>query len=117
MRLEVAGQPIHTRALAVTLSERDDHKLDARGYILDLRKRGVVPVASDLQGPGVIHHMLLDAVVDPSTRSLEEISTRQPNVAFEPSAVTAGESCRDPAARIEALRGGILDDGDARRLG
>jgi len=117
MRLEVRGHPIHTRALAVELAQRGDGRVDTRGYILDLRKRGVVPIAADLQGPGVIHHMLIDAVVEPSALRLDEIGARQPSVAFEASAVTRGESCRDPIARIEELRGSILDDEYARRLG
>jgi hypothetical protein len=116
MRLDVHGHPIHTRALAVTLVQRDDGLADVRAYVLDLRKRGVVPVAGDLQGPGLIHHMEIDAVVNPGTGVLDEIAVRQPNVAFEPSPVTRGESCRDPAARIEALRGSTLDGGYARRL-
>lgn len=116
MRLEVRGHPVHTRALGVTLSEREDGRVSATGYVLDLRKRGVVPIASDLQGPGVIHNMLVDAVIDRRTRILDEIGVRQPTVAIEPSAVTGGESCRDPAARIEALRGTVLDGEHARRL-
>lgn len=116
MRLETRGHPIHTRALSVALAQRDDGALAASAYVLDLRKRGVVPVAADLQGPGVIHHMAIEAVIDPARRTLLEIGARQPNVAFEPSAITRGESCRDPVARIEALRGTVLDDGYARRL-
>jgi hypothetical protein len=116
MQLDVRGRPIHTRALSVTLRQRQDGRLDVHGSILDLRKRGIVPVVSDLQGPGVIHHMLIDAVVEPSSRRIEEISTRQPAVAFEPSAVSGGESCRDPAARLEILRGSTIDAGYSRRL-
>jgi hypothetical protein len=38
-------------------------------------------------------------------------------VAFEPSAVSRGESCRDPVDRIRALAGARLDNTFARRLG
>lgn len=116
MRLAADGHPIHTRALSATLGHRGDGRLDASGYVIDLRKRGVVPVAGDLQGPGIVHHMLLDAVIDPGTRVIEEIASRQPNVAFEASPITAGESCRDPAARVEALRGTEVDQDYPRRL-
>src|SRR2546428_13380013 len=44
------------------------------------------------------------------------LAAGQRSVAFEPSGVTAGESCRDPIDRIAALAGTRLDDGWARRL-
>src|SRR6058998_3917409 len=116
MRLEAHGHPLHTRALSIVLTARADGKLDVHGAVLDLRKRGFVPVAGDLQGPGIIHYMQLDGVVDPASGRLEHITARQPNVAFEPSALTKGESCRDPIARIEALAGACFDETYARRL-
>src|SRR5207247_8847167 len=47
MRLEARGHPLHTRALSVVLAARADGKLDVHGAVLDLRKRGFVPVAGD----------------------------------------------------------------------
>jgi hypothetical protein len=116
VHLDVRGHPLHTRALAVTLAQGPDARLDARAYVLDVRKRGFVPVAGDLQGSGIIHHMTLAGVVDPATATLERVTAAQPSVAFEPTAVTEGESCRDPIRRIEALAGTALDAGYARRL-
>jgi hypothetical protein len=116
MLLDLRGHPLHSRALSVTLSQRGDGALDAQAVLLDLRKRGVVPVGGDLGGPGIVHHMLLDAVIDPSGPTLASIAARQPNVAFEPSELTRGESCRDPAARLAALAGARLDAGFARYL-
>ena len=100
MRLDPRGHPLHTRALAVALVARADGKLDVQGTILDLRKRGFVPVAGDLQGTGVIHDMRLAGVVDPASSVLEQLVAEQRSVAFEPSATTRGESCRDPIDRI-----------------
>jgi hypothetical protein len=117
MRLDVRGHPLHTRALSVTLVTRADAKLDVYAYVLDLRKRGFVPVAGDLQSSGIIHHMQLAGVVDPSSATLESITAAQPTVAFEPSAATDGESCRDPIGRIAALAGARLDSSWAKRLG
>jgi hypothetical protein len=117
VRLDVNGHPLHTRALSVTLTRRADGRVAVRGTILDLRKRGLVPVAGDLQGTGIIHHMLLDAVVDPVAGVLVSIHAEQPAVAFEASATTAGETCRDPIARIEALDGAPLDATFGRRIG
>jgi hypothetical protein len=117
MRLEARGHPLHTRALSVVLSARADHKLDLHGSVLDLRKRGFVPVAGDLQGSGVIHDMHLAGTIDPASATLETIAAEQRSVAFEPSALSAGESCRDPIGRVAAVAGTRLDDGWARRLG
>jgi hypothetical protein len=116
MDLEAHGHPLHTRALGVSLAQRDDAKLDARGYVFDIRKRGFVPVAGELHGSGLIHDMRLAGVVDPAGATLESLAAEQRNVAFEPSAVTAGESCRDPADRIRAMSGSRLDAGYAPRL-
>src|SRR5262245_51940015 len=117
MHLDHRGHPLHSRALSVTLSQRADGRLDARAALLDLRKRGFVPVGGELQSSGIIHHMLLDAIVDPATARLEKISAAQPSVAFEPSPASKGESCRDLAWRVEALAGATLDDGFAKRAG
>src|SRR5207247_956516 len=105
MRLEAHGHPLHTRALSVVLTARADRKLDVHGTVLDLRKRGFVPVAGDLQGAGIIHDMRLAGMIDPGSATLETLAAEQRSVAFEPSAVTAGESCRDPIDRIAARPG------------
>jgi hypothetical protein len=117
MRLEGLGQPLHTRALSITLAARADGKLDVDGAIVDLRKRGLVPVAGDLQGCGIIHDMRLAGVVDPANAVLETIVAEQRSIAFEACAATGGESCRDPAGRIAALAGSRLDASWSRRLG
>jgi hypothetical protein len=59
--------------------------------------------------------MQLRAVVAPETARLESLAAAQPAVAFEPSALTQGESCRDPIGRIQALVGTPLDGGFAKR--
>jgi hypothetical protein len=114
--LELKGHPLHSRALGVTLRRREDGDTAVEGRLLDLRKRGFVPVGGDLQGPGPIHDMRVAAVVDPEQLELRRIEVTQPTVAFEPSAVTRGESCRDPAPRVQALVGERLDAGFAARL-
>ena len=105
MHLDLRGHPLHTRSLSVTLTQRADGRLDAHAELVDLRKRGFVPVAGELQPSGVVHHMLLDGEIDPRTAVLDAIALRQPSVAFEATAVTGGESCRDPADRIQGLVG------------
>ena len=115
MELCVRGHPLHSRLLSVTLAQRADGRLDVFGEILDLRKCGFVPVAGDLQASGIVHQMQLRGVVEPASARLEALSAAQPAVAFEPSALTQGECCRDPIDRIQALVGSPLDRGFAKR--
>lgn len=110
------SDPLHTRALSVTLAAAPDGGLAARASLLDVRKVGVVPVGGDLGTPGIVHHMWLDASIDPVGPRLVSLAAHQPHVAFEPSALTGGESCRDPVARLSALEGVPLDGDFARRL-
>jgi hypothetical protein len=117
MELDVRGDPVHTRALGVSLVWRADGRLDLRGHVHDLRKRGFVPVGGDLHGSGIVHHMRISGVVDPERRSLDALDSEQTNVAFEPSRLTRGESCRDPAPALRALAGTRLDAGFARHVG
>ena len=111
MDLDLRGHPLHTRALGVAIGQRADGRVDITGTVLDLRKRGFVPVGGDLQSSGIVHHMLLDVVVDPANGRIDEASARQPSVAFEASAATEGESCRDPIAAARGLVGGNVAQG------
>jgi len=108
MRLDLGGQPIHTRALSVVVEQRERSALHAAVDLLDLRKRGFAPVGSELQGAGIIHQMGLDARIEDGI--LTDLRARQPVVAFEASAATRGESCRDVVAGLAALVGLPLPD-------
>jgi hypothetical protein len=105
MKITLAGRPIHTRSLTIVLSQREDGRLRALGQVIDLRKTGFVPMFDELATAGIIHQMSLDALVDPRSRELEALEVAQPAVAVEPSRVTKGESCRDPAGNLQALVG------------
>jgi hypothetical protein len=61
--------------------------------------------------------MQLAGRLDPAARTIETIAARMPTVAFEASAASAGESCRDLAFRVEHLAGTPFADGWARALG
>jgi hypothetical protein len=117
MRLDLRGHPLHTRALSVTIVAGDGGAWRARASVLDLRKRGFVPVGGDLQASGIVHHMQLDADVDPATGTVPTIAARMPSVAFEASALTRGESCRDVAGGVAALAGARVDAGWAATVG
>ena len=107
------GQPVHGRSLEIEIFEHGPDRVKVKGVIVDLRKQGFVPTGGDLQASGIIHHMLLDAVVRRSDLMLESLEPRQPIVAYEPSEATGGESCRDIAWRIPELAGQPLDAGFA----
>ena len=99
MELEAIGAPAHTRTLVVSLAKIADGRAVASGAIVDVRKRGLVPMASDLQTAGVIHDMRVRAEIALPPARVAAIRVEQPSVAFEPSLATGGESCRDPHAR------------------
>jgi hypothetical protein len=114
--LVASGHPLHTRTLSVESLCSDAARLRVEGSVLDLRKCGFVPTGGDLQTAGVIHHMQLALEVEAAGARILGVETAQPTVAFEPSAATGGESCRDPVPRLQALVGERLDAGFPRRL-
>jgi hypothetical protein len=116
MPFRAEGDPLHTRLLSLDVRGAGGGLLAVRGEVLDLRKRSLVPVPDRLQLPGVIHRMELEVLVDPARRRVERLEARQPVVAFEPSAATGGESCRDPAGALQALVGADLGADFLRRL-
>ncbi len=116
VQLPVTGHPLHTRSLTVVFTQRDDGRVRVRGDVNDLRKSGFVPMPSGLQPAGIVHQMSIDLDVDSETRRIESIETAQPFVAVEPSAWSGGECCRDPAPRLQALVGEVLDAGFTKRL-
>jgi len=117
MPLSATGHPLHTRSLSVALMADEPPRVAFAAYVLDLRKRGFAPVGGDLQGTGIIHHMRLDGVIDRATGRIERISAQMPAIAFEASAATGGESCRDLIGRVDHLAGTVLDDAYARGVG
>lgn len=117
MRLDLRGDPLHTRALSVSLTHAAPDRLTASASLLDLRKRGFVPVGGDLQPAGIVHDMRIDAEFARPSGALIRIVARQPVVAFEPSPLTGGESCRDIAGTLEALVGTAPGDAWSRRVG
>jgi hypothetical protein len=111
MPLSAAGNPLHTRALSVTVAEAAAPEARFAAYVLDVRKRGFAPVGGDLQGPGIIHHMKLNGRIDRGAARVTAIAAEMPNVAFEASPATGGESCRDQIGRVLGLEGLALDAG------
>ena len=117
MDFDARGTPAHTRTLVVDVTRSSSGGLEARGHLVDLRKRGLVAMAAGLQPAGIVHDMYVTAEVESGEPArLRDVRADQPGVAFEPSPETGGESCRDPADRLAALAGRRLDDGAAGHL-
>jgi hypothetical protein len=114
--LLLTGTPVHTRALTLLVSELGAGRVRALGSVIDLRKSGFNPMFGDVQPAGLIHDMEIDAEVDLASGTLEKLATAQRRVAVEPAPVTRGESCRDPAARLQALVGRRFDADFLREL-
>jgi hypothetical protein len=117
MPLSATGNPLHTRSLSVTLAEAPAPDVAFAAYVLDLRKRGFAPVGGDLQGTGIIHHMRLNGRLDRAAARVTAIDAEMPNVAFEASPSTGGESCRDQIGRVAGLAGQSLDQTWSPALG
>lgn len=121
MQIEARGHPLHSRAFGFELSRLAADRMRLAVELIDLRKRGFVPVAGGLQPAGIVHQMAVELEVDCSGRRLLAVALRQPRVAFEATLISRGESCRDPADRLQELCGDRIDAqwarGLARRVG
>jgi len=114
--LSITGVPLHTRSLTVVATLREDLRWSVRGDIIDLRKCGFVPMTQDIQPSGIIHHMTIEQIVDPESLRIDSLEIAQPHVAIEASERTGGECCRDPAPRLTALQGEVMDEAFAGKL-
>ena len=108
--------PLHTRMISLRLRWGQAAALVADGRIFDLRKRGIVPLAGKLQGPGVVHDMAVQLHLDyPSLRILS-IQPSMSAFPFAASPATYGESCPDRLPDAQGLMGTSLRDDYGVRL-
>lgn len=100
--------PLHTRLLTLTLAREgpSEHAVVAR--VLDVRKRGVVPLAGLLNGPGVVHDMELRLTLGGDDLTIRSAALRMREVPFPKGPGTQGESCRDNEAAIGRVIGVAL---------
>jgi hypothetical protein len=111
MNFEIAGEPAHTRALTVALTQGQASTVEFRADILDLRKSGLMGLAGRIATAGIIHKMELTGAFSPETAVLERIDWDQSHVMHEANRITRGECCRDPMVRLEGLLGTPLGEG------
>ena len=84
-----AGQPLHTRTVAIDVSLEAPGRLRADGEILDLRKVGVVPTGGDLD-PLEAAAMLVTGRVETAEGVTNVIAER-----LAPLPLHTGERSRD----------------------
>jgi len=100
--------PLHTRMISLRLVWGAPGSIIVEGRIFDLRKRGIMPLAGRLRGPGVVHDMAVRLeLVYPSL----QIRSIQPAMAAFPyaaSSVTRGEGCADRLPDVQRLVGASL---------
>jgi len=84
--------------------------LVAEGRIFDLRKRGIVPLAGKLQGPGVVHDMAVQLHLDCPELRIRDVQASMSAFPFAPGPATRGEGCPDRLPDVQRLVGASLRD-------
>jgi DUF2889 family protein len=102
--------PLHTRMISLRLTWGDADSVVADGRIFDLRKRGIVPLAGKLQGPGVVHDMAVQTQLDYPGLRIRAIRPSMSAFPFAPGPATRGEGCPDRLPDVQRLVGASLRD-------
>jgi DUF2889 family protein len=97
--------PLHTRMISVRLIWGEAGRLRAAGRIFDLRKRGIVPLAGKLQGPGIVHDMAAQIDLDYPSLDIRGIAPSMSAFPFAPGPATRGEGCPDRLPDAQGLVG------------
>ncbi|MBJ18121.1 MAG: DUF2889 domain-containing protein [bacterium] len=116
MVFDVSGEPVHTRCLAVALTQGEGDSVEFRADILDLRKAGLMGLGGRIATAGIIHKMEFLGSFAVETGIIERIEWNQSHVMHEANRATKGECCRDPVDRLTALVGTPLGAGFASSL-
>jgi len=116
MKLDVSGEPIHTRCLTAALTQGRGESVEFRADILDLRKSGLMALGGRIATAGIIHKMELRGAFCTETGRIERIEWDQSHVMHEANRATKGECCRDPMLRLKELVGTRLGDEFASEL-
>jgi len=103
--------PLHTRMIALHLRWGAGGTLIADGRIFDLRKRGIVPLAGKLQGPGVVHDMAVTLELEYPALCIRRIEPSMSAFPFAAGPATRGEGCPDRLPDAQRLVGVSLRDG------
>lgn len=115
MASDLELDPVHTRHVILSAGPFRDGRRHIRGRLIDLRHRGVSRVAGRATGPGLLHDMTAEMVVDAQGR-IAHAGGGMKQAPFEARAETRFEGCRDILGNVAKLAGACLDDGFARRV-
>lgn len=96
---------LHTRMLSLRLTWGEGGGVVVDGRIFDLRKRGIVPMAGKLQGPGVVHDMAVGLQLDYPELRIRRIEPTMCAFPFAPGPKTLGEGCADRLPEAQRLVG------------
>jgi len=100
--------PVHTRYVTIDGGAVGDRERRVRGRLRDLRHRGTTWVGELATRPGLVHDMSAELAVDERGRVTHAAGAME-RPAFEASATTGFESCRDILANVAKLAGGVVD--------
>ena len=100
--------PLHTRMISLRLTWGGADCVVADGRIFDLRKRGIVPLAGKLQGPGVVHDMAVQLQLGYPDLRIRGIRPSMSAFPFAPGPATRGEGCPDRLPDVQRLVGASL---------
>lgn len=105
----MVGDPIHVRTIAVEVAAAEGGRRAARGHIRDQRHQGWTYTGPLTIGPGLVHDMAADLVLDVTRGTIAAAEGRMDKAAFDPTPATAFEACRDVLPNVADLVGLSLD--------
>lgn len=97
--------PLHTRMLSIRLGWGDAGDVIATGRLVDLRKRGLVPLVGKLQGPGIVHDMSVRVALRGEDLTIARIEPTMAAYPFAPTAASRGEACPQILPGVQSLTG------------
>ncbi len=100
--------PLHTRMISLRLTWGEPGTVAADGRIFDLRKRGIVPMAGKLRGPGVVHDMAVHLDLSYPDLLIRSIDASMSAFPFAGNPLTNGEGCPDRLPDVQRLVGASL---------
>jgi hypothetical protein len=106
---------LHERTVVLDARPVPGDRLEVRAELRDVRKVGMPEGLGRQRPPGVVHHMILDAVLDRDL-VVRAIEARMETIPFEPSERTEGEGCRNILPNYRHLLGTRIDAGYAAHV-
>ena len=106
---------LHERTIAIDARPSSGDRLAVRAELRDVRKVEMPGYVGPSRLPGVVHHMILEVVLDREL-VVRAIDARMETIPFEPSERTRGEGCRHILPSYQHLLGTRIDAGYAAHV-